>query len=73
MGWQGNTATRIIDAAIPHHEGIKNYNFLMADGSVNAMSRWQSLIKDDGSIATITNVDGSNGIHFDKNIVQLSA
>jgi hypothetical protein len=63
-GWQGNTAARMIDAAIPHHEGIKNYNFLMADGSVNAMSRWQSLIKDDGSIATITNVDGSKWDSF---------
>ena len=57
--WQGITADRMINQAEPYHKGVRNYNFLMGDGHVEAMGSYQSLTRNDGSLASASDVSGS--------------
>ena len=56
--WMGIRADHQDHQAVSHHPQEK-FGYAMADGSVKQMTPIQSLIKTDGSIATITNVGGS--------------
>ena len=56
--WQGITADRMINLVNPIHRGDRS-NFLMADGHVESMGTYQSLSRDDGSLATSSDVSGS--------------
>lgn len=56
--WSGITAT-IFSLNEDKHSDLK-YNFLMADGHVKKMTAIQSLVKNDGSLASTGNVSGSS-------------
>jgi prepilin-type N-terminal cleavage/methylation domain-containing protein len=58
QGWSGIRAKHQDNAVESHHPNNK-YNYSMVDGSIKQMTLFQSLIKNDGSIANGSNVLGS--------------
>lgn len=54
--WQGLEAYTLLQVVEPHHLGGRPYNFLMADGHVEAMSVMESLMRDDGTTAGVQNI-----------------